>query len=108
MAGFVPRRHPDDTDTQRSACTASLVLAAAMLIAWAMPAGAASSTSPKQWANGVCSAVQTFANSVDSTISSLKGSDSLDSASQEAKNGLQSAVTELEDSLEEPRPAVDQ
>ena len=70
-----------------------------MLIAWAIPAGAASSTSPKQWANGVCSAVQTFANSVDSTISSLKGSDSLDSASQEAKNGLQSAVTELEDSL---------
>ena len=87
------------TRTRTGPCAASLVIATAMLIVSAIPAGAASSTSAKQWANGVCSAVQTFANSADSTISSLKGSDSLDSASQEAKNGLQSAVTELEDSL---------
>ena len=87
------------TRTTSGAHVASLGLAAAMLIAWAIPAGAASSTSAKQWANGVCSAVQTFANSVDATISGLKGSDSLDSATQEAKSGLQSAVTELEDSL---------
>ena len=67
-----------------------------------MPAGAASSsTSPKQWADGVCSAVQTFATDVDATISGLKGSDSLDSATQEAKSGLQSAATELEGSLKD-------
>ncbi len=88
------------TRTRTGTPMAGLVLATAMLIAWAIPAGAASSTSPKQWANGVCSAVQTFANSVDSTISSLKGSASLDSASQDAKAGLQSAVTEFQDSLE--------
>ena len=63
--------------------------------------------SPKQWAGGVCSAVQTFGDSVDATISGLKGSDSLDSATQEAKSGLQSAVTELEDVTHDPRQAVD-
>ena len=89
------------TRTRKHASAASLVLAATMLIAWALPAGASSSTSAKQWANGVCSAVQTFANSVDSTISGLKGSDSLDSAAQEAKSGLQSAVTDLQDSLKD-------
>jgi small-conductance mechanosensitive channel len=89
------------TRTRKGAPTASLVLATAMLIAWAIPAGAASSTSAKQWANAVCSAVQTFATSVDATISSLKGSDSLDSAAEEAKSGLQSAVTELEASLKD-------
>ena len=87
------------TRTRTGAQATTLALAVAMLIAWAMPAGAASSTSAKQWADGVCSAVQTFGNSVDTTISSLKGSDSLDSAAQEAKSGLQSAVTELEDSI---------
>ena len=88
------------TRTNSRAHAASVVLAAAILLAWAIPAGAASSTSAKQWANGVCSAVQTFGESIDATISGLKGSDSLDSASQEAKSGMQSAVTELQDSLE--------
>ena len=88
------------TRTRKQAPAASLVLAATMLITWAVAARASSSTSAKQWANGVCSAVQTFANSVDSTIGGLNGSDSLDSAAQEAKSGLQSAVTELQGSLE--------
>ena len=90
------------TRTKSGAHTTGLFVAAVLIVAWAMPTGAASSsTSPKQWAGGVCSAVQTFAESVDATISGLKGSASLDSATQEAKSGLQSAVTELEGSLED-------
>ena len=88
--------------TRKGAHLASLVLATATAIAWtgAVPAGAASTTSAKEWANGVCAAVQTFADSIDSTISDLKGSDSLESATQDAKSGLDSATTELHDTLE--------
>ena len=96
------------TGTRNEAHAASLVLAAAMLIALAIPAGAASSTSAKQWANGVCSAIQTFANSVDSTISSLKGSDSLD----EREPGSEERAAVHGDGppglAREPRQAVDQ
>jgi hypothetical protein len=80
----------------------SIAITGAVLCAWtAAPAHAvAQSTSPKQWANGVCSAVQTFGQSVDSTITSLKGSGSLDAATQQAKDGLDSALKQLEDSLQ--------
>jgi hypothetical protein len=86
------------THNNRSIATGALV-AVAVLIAWTVPAQAASSTPAKEWANGVCSAVQEFGTAVDSTISDLKGSDSVESAAQDAKSGLQSAVTELETSL---------
>jgi gas vesicle protein len=82
----------------RSIATGALV-AVTLMIAWAVPAQAASSTTAKEWANGVCSAVQEFGTAVDSTISNLKGSDSVESAAQDAKDGLQSAVTDLETSL---------
>jgi hypothetical protein len=87
------------TRTQTTRLATSLLLASASLVVWMTPAGAASSRSPKQWANGVCSAVQTFATSVDSTISGLKGAESLETAAQDAKDGLQSAVAELGTSL---------
>ena len=76
-----------------------MAVAVVVLIVWAMPAGAASSTSAKQWASGVCTAVQDFATSVDTTISDLKGSDSLERAASDATTGLQTAVTELEESI---------
>jgi hypothetical protein len=62
------------------------------------PAGAAS-TSPKEWASGVCSAVQTFADSVDSTLSGLKNADSVDAAAQQASDGLKKAADDLKSSL---------
>ena len=71
----------------------------AMLV-WSVPAQAAS-TSPKEWASGVCSAVQTFGDSVQSTLSGLKGSGSLDAASQSVKSGLDQATQELEKSLKD-------
>lgn len=88
MTGVHCRRH-----------ATGLFLATALVLAWTIPAAAASSTSAKKWANGVCSAVQDFGTAVDATISDLKGSDSVESAAQDAKDGLQSAVTELETSL---------
>jgi hypothetical protein len=72
---------------------------AVVVLVGVAPAGAASSTSAKQWANGVCSAVQTFADSVQSTLSGLKGSTSLDAASQDLESGLDDATQQLEDSL---------
>jgi hypothetical protein len=71
---------------------------AIVVTAFSVPASAAS-TSPKDWANGVCTAVQTFASSVDSTLSGLKNADSIDAAVQDAKDGLQSAASDLQDSL---------
>ena len=68
------------------------------LALWSVPAQAAS-TSAKDWASGVCSAVQTFGDSVQSTLSGLKGSGSLDAASQSVKSGLDQATQELEKSL---------
>jgi len=76
-----------------------LLIAVALVTAWTVPARAASSTSAKQWANGVCTAVQAFGTSVDTTIDGLKGSDSLETAAQDATSGLESAVSDLEASL---------
>jgi phage-related protein len=70
------------------------------LLLSSVPAHAAS-TSPKEWASGVCSAVQTFGDSVQSTLSGLKGSGSLDAASQSIKSGLDQATQELEKSLKD-------
>ena len=89
------------TRMRKAVRQASVVLATAtaLVFAGAAQVTAASSTSPKEWANDVCAAVQTFADSVDSTISDLKGSESLDKASQDAMSGLESAATELHDTL---------
>ncbi|HXY93193.1 MAG TPA: hypothetical protein VEP49_12000 [Acidimicrobiia bacterium] len=78
---------------------AALVSLGAWLLA--PPAHAASSSSSaKQWANGVCSAIQTFGTSVDSTLSGLKSAGSLDDASSQVKSGLDDATSQLESSLQ--------
>jgi hypothetical protein len=80
----------------------AIAVAGIALGVWAFAPAAASSqsTSAQQWANGVCSAVQTFGKSVNSTISSLKGSGSLSAASQTATTGLSTALMQLNDSLQ--------
>ena len=68
---------------------ASIVTAAVFgALLCAAPAHAASSTSATQWANGVCSAVQTFGDSVKSTLTGLKGASSLDDATQQLESSL--------------------
>jgi hypothetical protein len=77
------------------ACAAAVVLLVGLT-----PAGAASNTSAKQWANGVCSAVQAFGDSIQSTLSGLKDSASLDAASQDLQSGLDDATQQLDESLQ--------
>jgi hypothetical protein len=80
---------------------AGATVVAGLTYAGATPVSAASSSSSaKQWANGVCSAFQTFGDSVQSTLSGLSGSDSLDDASSDVKSGLDDATKQLEDSLQ--------
>jgi hypothetical protein len=62
---------------------------------------ASSSTSAKQWANGVCSAFVTFGDSVKSTLSDLKGSASVETAADSAKQGVQKATDDLQQSLDD-------
>jgi phage-related protein len=81
----------------RTTCVSVLVVGL-VLVAWLAPAGAAT-TSAKDWASGVCSAVQTFADSVDTALSSLKNADSVQSAAQGASDSLQKAATDLQSSL---------
>jgi ABC-type transporter Mla subunit MlaD len=88
-------------------CTATLLVGAAA------PAGAASSSSSaKQWANGVCSAVQTFGDSVQSTLDDLKNASSVEDASGKVKSGLDDATQTLEKSLDDlgkpPTPDADE
>jgi hypothetical protein len=75
-------------------------VAAVMALFSTAPAHAKSSTSANQWANGVCSAVQTFADSVQSTLSGLRSAGSLDNASSMVKSGLDDATQQLETSLQ--------
>jgi len=79
-----------------------MAIAGIALCTWiAAPVGASSQgTSAQQWADGVCSAIQTFGQSVNSTISSLKGSDSVAAASQTATTGLSTALSQFNDSLQ--------
>ena len=81
-------------------CALSTVALVRMSVAFVggAPAGAAS-TSPNEWASGVCTAVQTFADSVDSTLSGLKNADSVDAAAQQASDGLKKAADDLKTSL---------
>lgn len=87
-----------DSMTRRLVWIVPVSLVALLLAS--LPAQAAS-TSPKEWASGVCSAVQTFGDSVQSTLSGLKSSGSIDDASQSVKSGLDDATQELQKSLED-------
>jgi hypothetical protein len=81
-----------------SALSAVVLAPVAFAFAAGAPAGA-TSTSPNEWASGVCSAVQTFSDSVDSTLSGLKNADSVDAAAQQASDGLKKAADDLKSSL---------
>jgi hypothetical protein len=82
-----------------------LIASSAMVFVFvgaAVPASATgSSTSPKKWANGVCSAVHDWINSVESTLTGLKNAGSLENASQQATSGLDAATTQLTDSIQQ-------
>jgi hypothetical protein len=80
--------------------TCAAVIAGLACVAATPASAASSSSSAKQWANGVCSAFQTFGNSVQSTLDGLKGSASLDDVSSEVKSGLDDATQQLEKSLD--------
>jgi len=75
------------------------VLAITALVAAAIPASAGSETSPKQYANGVCSALSDFGDAVNSTIEDLKDASSLEEAADTATEGVQEAADDLEQSL---------
>ncbi|HEY7105123.1 MAG TPA: hypothetical protein VH986_01835 [Acidimicrobiia bacterium] len=81
----------------------ALALAVAVVALPATAAGASSSqsTSAKQWANGVCSALQDFGTSVRSTLDGLKSAGSLDEAAQQAGQGIQQAADDLQTSLQD-------
>ena len=85
---------------KRIFCTVVCIAALAGCL-FAAPAHGASSTSPKAWASGVCSAVQTFANSVESTLSDLKSAGSVDDASASVKKGLDDATQEFESAIKD-------
>jgi hypothetical protein len=80
-----------------------VVASLAVVAAFALPASGAgaATTSPKEWAGGVCSAVQEFASSVDSTLSSLKQADSVSAAADQVSTSLQNDADELRKSLAE-------
>jgi phage-related protein len=82
-----------------------LIASSAMVFVFlgaAVPASATGSgTSPKKWANGICSAVQDWVNSVESTLTGLIDAGSLENASQQAISGLDTATMQLTDSIEQ-------
>jgi hypothetical protein len=101
------------TRTRVLHCALGVAGAASLLLGSVGPAAAASSsTSAKQWANGVCSAVQTFGDSVQSTLSGLKNASSLEDASGKVTSGLDDAAQTLDESLQDlgkpPTPDADQ
>ena len=61
---------------------------------------ASDTTSPSEWANGVCSAINTWTGSVKSAGESLKDSpskDGLDSAANDVKSATDTFVSDLKD-----------
>jgi hypothetical protein len=88
---------------RRRGVIALLGMLAFAIVAPAAVAGAQTSTtttSPNQWASGVCSSVQTWLDSVDSTVKGLKGAGSVDAAVTQAKNGVKAATDTLKASID--------
>jgi predicted small secreted protein len=82
--------------------TTALVATAIVAAATATVAGAGSdSPSPKQWANGVCSGIETWISSVEDTITSLEGSASIEEAAQSTSDGIRDATDELASDLDD-------
>ena len=86
----------------RALALAAGVLAVAVLAAGCGGGGGGSSTSgtssPDQWADGVCSALTTWANSLKTATTSLKGNlsqDSLKSATDDVSSATNQLATDL-------------
>ena len=78
---------------------------AAAIFAAATPAEAGGDeSSPKQFANGVCTALSDWGEAVNTTIDDLKDATSLEEAADTARNGVQQATDDLEQSLESLAP----
>jgi len=85
MAGAGAQSSTTSTSTSTSSMTTS---------------GASTTSSPDEWATGVCTAVNTWIDSVDSTVKGLKGAGSLDAASAQAKDGVEKATNTLTSSID--------
>jgi predicted small secreted protein len=82
--------------------TTALVVTAIVTAATATAAGAGSeSPSPKEWANGICSGIETWIRSVEDTITSLEGSGSIEEAAQSTSDGIKTATDDLVDDLDD-------
>jgi hypothetical protein len=60
-----------------------------------------STTSPKKWASGVCSAVHSWIDASQAAIKNLKNATTLEEGAQQASNAIDAATTELESSLQD-------
>jgi uncharacterized damage-inducible protein DinB len=80
--------------------TTALVVTALLIVASATAAGAGSEQpTAKQWANGICSGIETWIDSVEGTISSLKDADSLEDAAATASDEISEATETLGNDL---------
>jgi methyl-accepting chemotaxis protein len=80
----------------------SLVIVVGVLAGTGATAGAGSSRpTPKQWAKGVCSSIQTWINDVEDTISSLGSENSLEDTINAAADGIKQATDQLGTSLDD-------
>jgi hypothetical protein len=89
--------------TRRVQFLVSALVATAIATAGvATVAGAADkSPTPKQWANGICSGIETWVTSIEDTVGSLKGSDSIEQAAADASDGIQQATDALANDLDD-------
>jgi hypothetical protein len=78
-----------------TALVAALVAAATVTSA----AAASKRPTPKQWAKGVCTSINTWISDVESTVDSLGSENSLEDAISTASDGIKQATDELVSSL---------
>jgi hypothetical protein len=101
LRGRAPR--PYVSSMRRSLrCLIAVVALTAATFVVAAPAGAgdSSTSSPKQFAKGVCSAIGDWVDSIDATIDDLKNADSIEQAGDTATSGIEQATEQLESDLD--------
>jgi gas vesicle protein len=82
--------------------TAALVATTLAIGASATVAGAKSKQpTTKEWANGVCSSIETWAQSVEDTLTSLKDSNSVEDAASNTVDGIKEATDTLVSDLQD-------
>jgi polyhydroxyalkanoate synthesis regulator phasin len=82
---------------------AAVLLATAVVTAASVTAAGAGSDrpTPKQWAKGVCTNLETWITSIEDTISSLEDASSLDDAVSTASEGIEKATRQLVNDLDD-------